>query len=92
MSAARQAPPPRAGSGPREPAGARRSRGAASGPARMARAPLAGARQGLAPRREPHASGEGAPLEPPRRLSGWQLLLEELNRLLRDPTLTRALK
>ncbi len=42
--------------------------------------------------REPSLVREAAPLEPPAPRSAWQQLLDELNRLLRDPTLTRALK
>jgi hypothetical protein len=38
------------------------------------------------------AHPEERPLAPAAGLSSWQLLLAELNRLLRDPRLTRALK
>jgi len=36
--------------------------------------------------------GDAPPLSPSRELSAWQQLLAEIDRLLRDPTLTRALK
>ncbi|MDP1850123.1 MAG: hypothetical protein Q8K79_20215 [Solirubrobacteraceae bacterium] len=44
---------------------------------------------------ERHAApgdGTAPPLSPPGELSAWQQLLAEVNRLMRDPTLTRALK
>ncbi len=92
MSGPRQAPPPRAGSGPREPAAARRIDGR-GGPQRATAAPAAGAPAGrTARRRAPAASRPPAPLDPPGTLSAWQQLLAELDRLLRDPTLTRALQ
>ncbi|MBW3606892.1 MAG: hypothetical protein KY463_00825 [Actinobacteria bacterium] len=59
----------------------------------MARAPTAGAPAGSVAEHEPDAAaGEAAALGPPAQLSAWQQLLAELDRLLRDPTLTRALK
>ena len=92
MSGPRQASPPRSGPGPRRPAPARQAN-RAGGPARAARAPVAGAPAARPPAREA-APGEGQapPLSPPRAPSAWQQLLAELDRLLRDPTLTRALK
>ena len=87
MSGPRQAAPPRAGPGPRRPAPARRV------PGRTAAAPTAGADgAGPAQLREPSALAEAPPLGPPAQLSPWQQLLAELARLMRDPTLTRALR
>jgi len=92
VSGPRQAARPRTGAAPRQPAAARRPRGATSGPARASRSPAASASAGPAAEHEPSATARARPLEPPARRSGWQDLLDELNRLLRDPTLTRALK
>ena len=87
MSGPRQAAPPRAGSGPRRPAPARRVAG------RTAARPTAGAGgAGSAEPGQPTALGDAPPLGPPAQLSPWQQLLAELDRLLRDPTLTRALR
>jgi len=92
VSGPRQASPPRSGSGPRQPAAARRSAGRAVGP-RAAGPPTAGA--GFTAPSAPQqadAQSRAAPLGPPQPLSAWQQLLAEINRLLRDPTLTRALR
>jgi len=88
----RQASPPRAGSGPRQPAAARRDSGRTA-PQRAAAGPAAGApAAGGAARHDANPPGAAPPLGPPGQLSAWQQLLAELDRLLRDPTLTRALK
>lgn len=94
MSGPRQAPPPRRASGPRKPTAARRPGGRATGPPRASCAPTAAASQAASlPEHEPpSAAAEAAPLAPAAELSAWQQLLAELDRLLRDPTLTRALK
>lgn len=92
MSGPRQASPPRAGSEPRQPAAARRGN-RHGGAHRAAAAPVAGAPPaGPAAPDAANALGEPTPLGPPPELSAWQQLLAELDRLLRDPTLTRALK
>ena len=94
VSAPRQASPPRTGSGPRQPPAARRVHARSSAAAtHAARPPAAGAPE--KPPQQPATEagrGEAAPLGAPARLSPWQGLLAELDRLLRDPTLTRALK
>ncbi len=92
MSGPRQASPPRTGSGPRQPGGPRRARRAVAGPARAAGQATPEASYARAAQPEPPALATAPPLEPPRPLSAWQQLLEEINRLLRDPTLTRALQ
>jgi len=92
VSAPRQAAPPRAGSGPRQPAGARRARGAVAGPARAGGEATPHARHARPAEPAAPALATAPPLEPPGQRSAWQQLLDELNRLLRDPTLTRALK
>lgn len=95
MSGPRQAPPARRESGARTPAGARRPGGRATGPARGApRRPdaAASAEASVAEHEPQSAAGAAAPLQPPGELSPWQQLLAEIDRLLRDPTLTRALK
>lgn len=93
MSGARQASPPRRGSGPREPAAARRPGRHARDPARAEHERDAAAPgEALADLAPPATAAEAAPLRPPPQLSAWQQLLAEIDRLLRDPTLTRALK
>ena len=88
----RQAPRPRPGSGPRRPAAARRvarhavAQRAAAGPAAAAPA------RRDARSDEPDALAAPRRLEAPAQRSAWQQLLAEIDRLLRDPTLTRALK
>lgn len=92
MSGARQASPPRSGSGPRQPAAARRSAGRTLG-SRAAGGPTADSRPtAMAGPQEAKALGEAPALGPQQPLSAWQQLLAEIDRLLRDPTLTRALK
>lgn len=67
--------------------------GRTTGPARVAGAPTAAAPGGSPAEHEPDAAaGDAPPLGAPGQLSAWQQLLAELDRLLRDPTLTRALK
>jgi len=63
-----------------------------AGPARAGGEATLQARHTRPAEPEAPALATAPPLEPPRPLSAWQQLLEELNRLLRDPTLTRALK
>lgn len=94
MSGPRQAPPPRRAAAPRKPTGARRPGGRATGPPRASRATTtATSRTASPPGHEPRsAAAEAAPLAPAGELSAWQQLLAELDRLLRDPTLSRALK
>jgi hypothetical protein len=92
VSAPRQASPPRSGSGPRQPAPARSSNGRTVA-ARAAGAPAAAPRStGPSGPHDADALGRIAPLDSPPPRSAWQQLLAELDRLLRDPTLTRALK
>ena len=90
MSGPRQPSGPRAGSGSRTPGGAR-SASTGARPVTHTRLP---ARAALKPSTtaiaRPHP--EERPLEAAAGLSSWRLLLAELNRLLRDPRLTRALK
>ena len=92
MSGPRQAAPPRAGSGPRRPAGARHPGGATARPARAAGDATPEPRYARPAPPEAAAVAAPPPLAPPGPLSAWQQLLAEINRLLRDPTLTRALK
>ncbi len=92
MNGPRQASPPRSGSGPRQPAPARRSAGRTVGPRAAAPPAAAGRSAGPAAPPEADAAGGPAPLGPQRPLSAWQQLLAEIDRLLRDPRLTRALK
>ncbi len=94
MSAPRQASGPRRGSGPRAPGAARsrvdasRAGGRTTRPAHAAHdAPTAVA---TAPAQKPDVTAEAEP-RAADELSNWQLLLQQLDALLRDPTLTRAL-
>ncbi|MBW3652600.1 MAG: hypothetical protein KY433_03210 [Actinobacteria bacterium] len=92
MSGPRQPAGPRTGSGPRAPAGAGttgRSRrgGRTTGPTRASHE--AAAPVPTAPEDQPDASAGARGTD---ELSNWQLLLYQLDRLLRDPTLTRALR
>ena len=90
VSGPRQASGPRAGSGPRSPAGARRTRGR-TGSGRAAHEPARARHAEPAP--EPGAvTASGPAAAPDGRASQWQLLLEALNEMLRDPRLTLALK
>ncbi len=93
MSGPRQASPPRSGSGPRQPAAARRSHGHGVDPraAAPASAEARPAAAGVGPDAA-GAPGKPSPLGSPQPLSAWRQLLAELDRLLRDPALTRALK
>jgi hypothetical protein len=86
VSTARQASAPRSGPGPRQPAGPRRPGGRAAGQA----TPEARLERSAQP--ESTARATAAPLDAPAQLSSWQQVLEEIDRLLRDPRLTRALK
>jgi hypothetical protein len=91
VSERRQGSRPRSGSGPRVPAAARSA--GARRQASRARAP-AHAPQQQAPTaadREADSVAEAEPRAPSDELSSWQRLLYELDKLLRDPTLTRAL-
>lgn len=88
----RRAPQPRVGSGRRATGSARGSRRApvVGRPARDA--PQSPAPEPDAEIEPAHPAGAaGAPRSDPRRRSGLALMLDELDRLLRDPTLTRAL-
>jgi hypothetical protein len=83
--------------GPRQPAGPRAGAGRrAAGGARTAGAARPATRAAVPARAvlEPSAAATAEPAPPlagSDGLSGWQLLLAELNAMLRDPTLTRAL-
>ncbi|MEA2149215.1 MAG: hypothetical protein QOD69_1045 [Solirubrobacteraceae bacterium] len=85
MTGPRQPAGPRAGAARRVPGGARTATHATA-PARAALEPSAAA----AAAAEPEPAG-APPLAGADDLTGWQLLLAELNAMLRDPTLTRAL-
>jgi len=90
VSKPRQAARPRAGPGRRAPAGARHP-GGRSGPAgrRTAAGHASHPPPGATATRPDQA--EDPPRGPSDELSSWQRLLYELNALLRDPTLARAL-
>ncbi len=96
MSGPRQGSRRRAGSGPRVPAAAR-SAGARRQAGRTTASARAAHRHELptaAPKLPEHGSDgvtEPETRAPSDGLSSWQRLLDELDRLLRDPTLTRAL-
>ena len=91
MSKPRQTTRPRAGPGRRAPAGARHP-GGRSGPAGRRTAGARASHQ--SPTTDAAAQldhAEAQPRAPSDELSSWQRLLYELNALLRDPTLARAL-
>jgi hypothetical protein len=95
VSEPRQASRPRSGSGPRTPAAARSAAGTSGHAGRRAR-PARASHQpatavAVAPDHESDGSAEARSHRPFDELSTWQLLLHQLNALLRDPTLTRAL-
>lgn len=90
MSGPRQGPGPRTGSGPRAPVAARRVGTSRSRcPARASHD--AAAAVAPAAEQESDAISGAAALAPGDELSNWRLLLQQLDALLRDPTLTRAL-
>jgi hypothetical protein len=90
VSRPRQGPRPRAGPGRRAPAGARRP-GGRSGPAGRRTALGRASHQSPTAAAAPPDDAEAQTRAPSDELSSWQRLLYELNALLRDPTLTRAL-
>jgi hypothetical protein len=92
VSKPRQASRPRAGPGRRAPAGAR-SAGGRSEPAarRPARGHAVHPSATTAAAQPEHAETDAEPRTPSDELSSWQRLLYELNALLRDPALARAL-
>lgn len=89
MSGPRQPAGPRAGWGRRTPGGAR-----AAGAARPPRRPASPGRAAITPSTEVLSAeaAEDPSRGPAQGLSAWQLLLAQLDALLRDPTLTRALQ
>jgi len=88
VSAPRQGSGRRPGSGPRVPAAAR-SAGGRRTHARTSHQQASTAAE--LPDREEDGVNEAEPRARSDGLSSWQSLLDELNRLLRDPTLARAL-
>jgi hypothetical protein len=91
----RQAPGPRSGSGRRAPGAA----GRAPGPGRRSGHPRGAAtaaddrvaERATAAQDEQEPGAADASLAARGELSGWRLMLDQLDELLRDPTLTRAL-
>lgn len=88
MTGRRQPTGPRAAAGPRAPAPARRTR-RATGSAWASHGVTSAGRE---PAREPDgALAQSAAPAPDAQLSNWQLLLQQFDAFLRDPTLTLAL-
>jgi hypothetical protein len=90
VSKPRQAPQPRTGPGRRASAGARGA-GGTSGHAGRSAAPAHASHQPATAAAALPDHAEAQPRAPLDELSSWQRLLYQLNALLRDPTVARAL-